>query len=146
MTDYTKFTYSSTTMAYNKNSSSYMPKFGLIRNNSGFFSIFCFNDKKQDYHRINFIQKYINAHLCWLADNHAERIQRRLDDGSLYLYLRRLDNRACAVVDRQVEKWQETDKEYLLAKETGDFLREVGLMNNMIARAEEIMYPCIIYA
>ncbi len=130
-------------MIYNKSESSYVPKwrYDIDRN-----ILYYYSERIEKYRTKTMIDKYIIHHMRYLSGNHPERIQELLDSGDLYLYLLRKSRQAQRIVDRQVEIWQETDKEYRTAKETGDFKSEVGLLNNLIARAEEIMYPRVIYA
>ena len=49
-------------------------------------------------------------------------------------------------VESQVRKWKETDTDYLLAQRNEDFLAINGLNANVIARAEEVVFPAIVYA
>lgn len=138
----------STMMVYDTNTSGYVPKWQLEECAEGkdrYYQIHYFNDRKMKYRIAAESDRYINAHLRYLMDFHPQRITEYLNNGTLYLYMKRLGRKAHQVVDDQVEAWQETDREYRLAKENGDFQQEVGLLYNLIARAEEIMYPAVIY-
>lgn len=130
-------------MIFDQKEKIYKPKWVLDINDM--CSLLYFNERKAEYRKVNFFSKYINAHVKYLYNNNEARLQELLDSGKIYLYLNRLDRKAKDTVYSQIEKWEKTDKEYQLAKAVGDIKREVGLYNNLMARAEEIMYQSIIF-
>lgn len=132
----------SLTMIYDEKRKIYTPKWKFNVKN---VRISLFRERDFEYRTISIINKYCRDHMRYLYQNDQDRIQHLLNDGTIYWYIRRKEKAANKVVDRQLEKWLETDKEYRLAKANGDVLKEVGLYNNLKARAEEIMYPSIIY-
>lgn len=91
-----------------------------------------------------FHTEYVKDHLRYVADKHPERLQRLVDEGKIVEYLDKIETRATEAVDRQVEKWKETDKEYLAAVMSGDTLKAVGLANGLQGMAKEIIYKTII--
>lgn len=139
-----KITFTSKTMITTK-SGEQLPKF-KIEQGDGYYTISCFNEKKQKYHDKILTRIYIVDHLDYLFEHDPDRIQRYLDNGKLYKYLRDIHTTAIVTVDRQMEKWKKTDREYLIAREKGDLIEQARILNNMQARAKEIMYPCVIYA
>lgn len=132
----------SKTMVYNYYKKEYTPKWKFDVDN---VRVYLFLERRDIYREVAIINKYCRDHIRYLKNHYPERIQELLDNGKIYLYIRRKEKAAWAAVDSQLEKWLATDKEYRIAKEKGDFLTEVGLYNNLKARAEEIMYPSIIY-
>ena len=72
-------------------------------------------------------------------------IQEKLDNGTLYMYLRRLDKRMRDLVHSQADRWAKNDKELIEAHNQGDIRKEAGLYNCLINMAEESLYPCVIY-
>lgn len=112
------------------------------------YYIHYFSPKKNDYEiiAVHFHFSYGTAHFSYLSENHPERIQELLDNGNIYLYISRLDRKVIRAVESQVRKWKETDTDYLLAQRNEDFLAINGLNANMIARAEEVVFPAIVYA
>lgn len=132
----------SLTIIYNDKDNIYVPKWKFDAEN---VSVSLFKERECEYRRIPIINKYCCDHMRYLYQNDQDRIQQLLNDGTIYWYMRRKERDANKAVDRQLEKWLESDKEYRLAKANGDILKEVGLYNNLKARAEEIMYPCVIY-
>lgn len=139
-----KITFTSKTMITTK-SGEQLPKFKIEQGNDC-YTISCFNEKKQKYHNKLLSEIYIVDHLDYLFEHDPDRIQRYLDNGKLYKYLLDIHVTAVLTVDRQMEKWKKTDREYLIAKEKRDIIEKARILNNMQARAEEIMYPCVIYA
>ncbi len=91
-----------------------------------------------------FHTEYVKDHLRYVANKHPERLQRLVDEGRIVEYLDKIETRATEAVDRQVEKWKETDKEYLAAVISGDTLKAVGLANCLQGMAKEIIYKTII--
>lgn len=91
-----------------------------------------------------FHTEYVKDHLRYVANKHPERLQRLVDEGKIVAYLDNIETRAIEAVDRQVEKWKETDKEYQAAVMSGDTLKAVGLANNLQSRAREIINDTII--
>lgn len=85
------------------------------------------------------------THLKYSAENYPERLQKMLNDGTLAEYLIGIENSTEKAIDRQVDKWEHSDKEYLVAKELGDIRTQAGLTNNFIAMAKEVIYPSMIY-
>lgn len=135
-------------IAYNIHTESYVPKWRLEVKGDGRdreYSLYYYSEKKMSYRIVNIRDKYASAHLRYLQDNHPERIRKYLDNGKLYVYLMRLARSAYDVVYDQVDKWTKTDREYLIAHESGDIRMEAGLLNNFIHRAEELMFPAVIY-
>ena len=132
----------SVTMIYNQNENIYVPKWIIDVSK---MSISMFKAKQGEYRTVNVINKYSQDHIRYLYQYDKERIQKLLDDGNIYMYICRKKRAANSTVEQQVEKWKDNDKEYRLAVETGNIQDEIGLENNFIARAEEIMYPCVIY-
>lgn len=133
----------SSVMIYDNAEKSYVPKW---RYDTSRNVLYYYNVRIGKYRTKNIIDRYMTDHMRYLANNYPERIQQLLDNDNLYRYLFRKSRQAQNIVDRQVEEWQKTDKEYRIAQDTGNFKLEVGLLNNFIARAEELMYPRVIYA
>ena len=121
-----------------------IPKYKLVVKGEQ-YDMYCYNEKKQEYHIVSLYNKYLLCHLDYLLKNNQDRIQRYLNKGKLYKYLKEVDRRARQCVDQQVERLQHTNQEWLTAHEKGDIFTEIGLTNNFIAQAEEIINSTIIY-
>lgn len=139
----------STIMIYDTNNNEYVPKWRLEEVEDRYprsFNLHYFNERTMQLTiRGCDGDKYMHKHIRYLIDYRPELLQQKLNDGTIYRYLTKISRRASQAVWNQVEEWELTDKEYLLAKAGGNILEVTGLLNNLIARAEELMYPRIIY-
>lgn len=141
----------SETMTFNKSDGEYLPKWKLEERYQSWgreYYIHYFTPKSNEYTvlPVRFSCHYGNAHLSYLADNAPERIQELLNNDNIYLYLLRMNRKTSDAVEQQVEKWKKTESDFLLARKNNDFLTEAGLIENMNARAEELILPTIVYA
>ncbi|MBQ8960309.1 MAG: TnpV protein [Ruminococcus sp.] len=94
----------------------------------------------------DFHTDYVKDHLRYVASKHPERLQKLVDEGKIIGYLDGLETRAIKAVDRQIEKWKISDKEYQAAIIAEDTLKAVRLVNCLQSMAREIVYDTIIYA
>lgn len=141
--------FESTCMVYDKSKNLHVPKWKLTAEGEGMersYTIHCFNESRMEYHPYHYTAPYITKHLRYLQDYHPERITSKLDDGTLHVYLRRMNRQMMDEVDAQVEQWKESDKEYRLADQMGDLMLKLALTTNLYARAEELLLPKIVYA
>ena len=98
-----------------------------------------FEKKSTEFHT-----DYVKDHLRYVANKHPERLQRLVNEGWIVKYLDTLEIRAIEAVDRQVEKWKASDKEYQTAILLGDTPKAVGLVNCLQNMAREIVYDTVI--
>ena len=61
----------------------------------------------------DFHTDYVKDHLRYVTAKHPERLEKLVDEGRIIDYLDELETRAIEAVDRQVEIWKKSDKEYL---------------------------------
>ena len=94
----------------------------------------------------DFHTDYVKDHLRYVTAKHPERLEKLVDEGRIIDYLDELETRAIEAVDRQVEIWKKSDKEYLSAILSGDEMKQVRLTNCFRNMAKEIIYDAIIYA
>ena len=94
----------------------------------------------------DFHTNYVKDHLRYVTAKHPERLEKLVDEGRIIDYLDELETRAIEGVDRQVEIWKKSDKEYLSAILSGDEMRQVRLTNGLESMARELVYDSIIYA
>ena|GEM_PF-5940725 len=94
----------------------------------------------------DFHTDYVKDHLRYVTAKHPERLENLLDEGRIISYLDELETRAIESVDRQVEIWKKSNKEYLSAVLSGDEMKQVRLTNGLESMAREIIYDTIIYA
>lgn len=99
-----------------------------------------FESKTTEFHT-----DYVKDHLRYVADAHPERLQNLVNEGRIIEYLNDIEEKAILAVDRQVEKWKKSDKEYQAALLAGDEQRAVRLANGLTFMAREAVYSNIIY-
>ncbi|MGN0602211.1 MAG: TnpV protein [Oscillospiraceae bacterium] len=133
----------SMTMIYNEKEKMYVPKWKFDVDT---MSISLFRERDCKYRTVSIISKYSHDHMRYLYNHDQDRIQELLNNGKIYWYIRKKERIANSIVQQQLKKWQDNDKEYRLAKSAGDMKKEVGIYNNLKARAEELMYYNVIYA
>lgn len=116
-----------------------------IKNENGFrtYKLTYYNDRKEQFRTINLDSDVMKARLRYLRDEQPEKLMELLNKGLLYLHLLRIDNKVDKAVNRQVQLWQETDKEYIAA--SGDFFKQFGILQRMRMDAEHLLYPAMVY-
>ena len=92
-----------------------------------------------------FSSEHIKYHLHYSAEYRLTRLKKLVKDGTILSYLTDLDRSVTEAVERQVEKWETTDKEYLEAVEVGDFPKTHGLENMLRLCAKESVYADMVY-
>lgn len=81
----------------------------------------------------------------FLLHNKPEQLKKMLNIGDLYRTIMSNVAKAEKAVDEQVSKWEKSDKEIQVALKNGDNDKYKGLMNNLRARAEEVIYRQMLY-
>lgn len=81
----------------------------------------------------------------FLLHNKPEQLKKLLNSGDLYRTVMSNVAKAEKAVDEQVSRWEKSDNEIQLALKNGDNNKYKGLMNNLRARAEEAIYPKMLY-
>lgn len=128
--------------AFNESSKKDVP-ICKLDTNSLTVTIFNADTQTEEYH--TFHSDYIKYHVHYVAAKYKERLQKYVDNGTIFEYLSNLEMKAIETENRQVERWKKSDKEYLSAIESGDERKQIGLLNNMHYRARECVLDCMIY-
>lgn len=95
--------------------------------------------------KYNFYSIFARRHIPYVTENHPERFEKLVNEGRIYEYLTDVEERTRDAVDRQVEKWQQTDRDYKLALKSGDILKQSNITNALEAMARELIFPSMIY-
>ena len=134
-------------MVYDTETERYVPKWRLEEypGTSRDFKLLYYSPKRKQYRELDFEGNYAAKRLGFLMDERPEQLEQMLNDGTLYLHLMRIQQKAVKVVWDQIILWEQTDSEFMLTTANGDFLKKAGLLENFKARAEELMYPVVIY-
>lgn len=101
------------------------------------------NEKKGTARTVELNLPVMRARLRYLRDYQPEVLMDLLNSGKLYLHLLRLFSKVESAVERQVQMWQETDKEYLAAE--GDFFKQYAILQRMRMEAEHQLYDAMVY-
>lgn len=92
-----------------------------------------------------FHSEHIKYHLHYSAEYHKDRLRKLVNSGEILSYLTELDKAVPEILERQVEKWKSTDKEYLEAVAVGDLCKTQGLENMFRLCAREMVYADLVY-
>lgn len=87
----------------------------------------------------------IMYHLHYSADKYPERLRKLVNEGKIIQYLDDLELKVDESVDRQVQLWKESDREYLTAAQSVDVQTAARLENCLVLMAREIVFNCMVY-
>ncbi|MGN0613254.1 MAG: hypothetical protein ACI4JB_05070 [Porcipelethomonas sp.] len=104
-----------------------------------------FNPDNCTEERKTYYSDCIKYHLHYSADKYPDRLRRLVNDGTIISYLDDLESSVTDAIDRQVQLWKESDKEYLTAVECGDVQTAEKLENCLVLMAREIAFECMVY-
>ena len=113
--------------------------------NTETLTVIAFNADTQAEEHHTFHSDYIRCQVHFVVAKYKERLQRYVDNGTIYKYISEPETRAIETENRQVERWKKSDKEYQTVVESGDDTKANGLLNNMHYMAREIVLDCMIY-
>ena len=134
--------FASEKMAYDGNSYT-SPLWQLDTDN---YAVIHINEATGKEERTQFHTDCIIYHMNYTVEHCPERFEQLVNRGEILEYLETFEDKVLDAVDKLTDCWKQTDKEYLLAKENGDTLKEVGLLNMFDMRAKEIVYRDMVYA
>ncbi|MCM1006482.1 MAG: hypothetical protein NC485_00900 [Ruminococcus flavefaciens] len=134
--------YKSEQVAYNPLKMKYVPLCRLDTTTATvtyFDAVTCTTESKT-YHT-----DYVQYHLSFSASHYPDRLRRLVNEGKIEQYLDDLEQRVGDAIDRQVELWKQSDKEYLTAVLAGDVQKAAGLENCLGYMAREAVFECMVY-
>lgn len=105
-----------------------------------YFNLDNCTEERRTYH-----SDCIKYHLHYSSDKYPDRLHRLINDGTITSYLDDLESSVTDAIDRQVQLWKESDKEYLTAVECGDVQTAEKLENCLVLMAREIVFECMVY-
>lgn len=88
---------------------------------------------------------YIRYHLHYSDSKCPDRLRKLVNEGKIIEYLDALELKVREAIDRQVERWKKSDKEYHTAVLSGDDNKMIGLENCLISMAREVIFECMVY-
>ena len=87
----------------------------------------------------------IKYHVHYSECHCPDRLRRLVDDGSIISYLDDLEARVNDALNRQVQLWKESDREYQNAVAVGDTDKQIGLEKCFYYMARESVFECMVY-
>lgn len=87
----------------------------------------------------------VKYHISFSASKYPDRLRKLVNSGQIIVYLDDLEQKVADAIDRQVQLWKESDKEYLLAVENGDIQTAAQLENCLLFMAREAVFDCMVY-
>ena len=87
----------------------------------------------------------VKYHISFSASKYPDRLRKLVNNGQIIVYLDDLEQKVADAIDRQVQLWKESDKEYLLAVENGDIQTAAQLENCLLFIARESVFDCMVY-
>lgn len=103
-----------------------------------------YNKHFRDY-AVRTLWKTEAIYLQYLINQQPEQFNELLNSGKLYPIVQRNIKKAEKAVANQVEKWIEQDRELQIAKQVSDEKTYKRLVNNLTARAEEMIFPTLLF-
>ncbi|MGN0576465.1 MAG: hypothetical protein ACI4J2_10595 [Ruminococcus sp.] len=128
--------------AYNPKKKKNVPLWILDTN---LLTVTSFNADNCTEERKTYYSDCIKYHLHYSADKYPDRLRRLVNDGTIISYLDDLESSVTDAIDRQVQLWKESDREYLIAVECGDVQTVEKLENCLVLMAREIVFECMVY-
>lgn len=110
------------------------------------YTVIHINEATGKKERTPFHNDCTRYHISYTVERCPERFEKLVNSGEILEYLETFEDKVFKAVDKLTDHWKQTDKEYLLAKENGDIIKEVGLLNMFDMRAKEIVYREMVYA
>lgn len=124
------------------------PMYILIRSvadlNTVRYKYFHYVPQKKDYSMRIFLFNEA-LYIDFLRNQKENEFNRLLNSGKLYKTVTDTVRKAEKAVQAQVDKWALVDKELLLAEKNRNEDKFYGLFNNLKARAEEVIFPQMLY-
>ena len=88
---------------------------------------------------------FIKYHVHYSESHCPDRLRKLVNDGSIISYLDDLENRVNDTLNRQVQLWKNSDREYQTAVAVGDTEKQTGLENCFYYMARESVFECMVY-
>ena len=88
---------------------------------------------------------FIRYHVHYSESHCPDRLRRLVNDGSIISYLDDLKSRVNDALNRQVQLWKNSDREYQNAVAVGDTEKQTGFVNCFYYMARESVFECMVY-
>jgi len=88
---------------------------------------------------------FIKYHLHYSDSRCSDRLRKLVNEGKIEQYLDDLEQCVADAIDRQMELWKQSDKEYQTAVLASDLQKSQGLESCLICMAREAIIECMVY-
>lgn len=88
---------------------------------------------------------FIRYHLHYSDSKCPDRLRRLVNEGRIIQYLDDLEVSVTAALNRQMERWKTSDKEYQIVVLNGDNGKAKKLENRLYFMAIELVFECMVY-
>lgn len=134
--------YNSEQVAYNPLKKKYVPLWRLDTNTVTVthFNADTLTTESKTYHT-----DYVQYHLSFSASHYPDRLRRLVNEGKIMQYLDDFEQRVRDAIDRQVEIWKQSNKEYQSAVLAGDIQKAAGIEKCLVSMAREVVFECMVY-
>lgn len=83
--------------------------------------------------------EFASLHLRWLMDEQPERLERILDEHRFQEYLNSVQEQGVDMLLQFIEERMRTERDYLIAEQSGDVLEQMRLRKNYELSGKEIV-------
>lgn len=87
----------------------------------------------------------VKYHIHFSENKNPDRLRRLVNNGKIIEYLDELETSVNDALNRQVERWKASDKEYQIAVMNGDTDKAKKLENCLYLMARESVFECMVY-
>lgn len=88
---------------------------------------------------------FIRYHVHYSESHCPDRLRKLVNEGSISTYLDDIETKVANAIDKQVQLWKDSDKEYQNAVAVGDTDKQTGLENCFYYMARESVFECMVY-
>ena len=88
---------------------------------------------------------FIRYHLHYSDSKCPDRLRRLVNEGRIIQYLDDLEVSVTAALNRQMERWKTSDKEYQIVVLNGDNGKAKKFENRLYFMAIELVFECMVY-
>lgn len=108
-------------------------------------TVYHFNEDTQIVEQKNYCTDFIRYHIHYSESKCSNRLRKFVNKGTIISYLDDLEATVNKALERQVQLWKDTDREYQTAVAMEDTEKQIGLENCFLYMARESVFECMIY-
>lgn len=134
--------YKSTQTTINPKTNKTVPIWKL---DTGTMTVTHFNPDTLTAEHKTYCTDFIRYHVHYSENHSPDRLRKLVNNGSIISYLDNLENKVNDALNRQVQLWKESDREYQNAVAVDDTKKQIGLENCFYCMARESVFECMVY-